>query len=379
MKKSRKIILSILAIFVLIVFFLILFMVIKVSPIAFLKLSKFDYSTSKPFYSIKKGELYYHDNFKFDYSKKAIYNIGNDVKKSDVYVSPDSRFIIFLSKSDSILKILSSKGELIHEIGIDSQRKSGRFWDNNYQWEINSESFLIIKDEIWDGNFSINNKCSIYRFNISANSFNKIISFDEEIYGCFPDRFGKHIYAKVYNKELDTFYLKKINLTNSEIEENIYSNHHSLPIENNEIFINFNKEDFQGYYSYDLNNIILDFNDYERIKTGLYTVKNDSLNLIVSGKSGFTFPKNFAYSFQEWGCFLPGNSFFISRIRSLNFNGNIVIDFNSLKYMKIEKTSGVFFSITNDDCNEFEFHNDIVPKIENFTTSIMIDFEKNFE
>lgn len=319
----------------------------------------FEFAANRPIYYYSDNKLYYDSLGKINLSKLPIWT-GQIADKYDkhVYVSPNSEYIA-VNVEDSKILILDKKGKILHEITpinksfVEEDRHSGNYWGEELVWNENSTQLYFMQDKKWVSNYSEHNRTSLFSYSITNNQVNKVIDLNTECEGTFYlNHKGQKLYYE-YADEKGDLPFKKIDLSkNTELESFYRNNNHKFEISSDSIFVNYNISHF-GNFSYDYKHLITTVSG-RNVESGLYYYSDSLIELIIKGKYGFGAFKGNHYSFLDNGEFLPGNRYFLGRLRANKYNGTIVIDVKTLKYMYFDKKIECFFSITNIDHPDFQ-------------------------
>ncbi|MBN4065818.1 hypothetical protein JYT51_00630 [Candidatus Amoebophilus asiaticus] len=352
------------------------------------KSSSFDYKASKPIYFYFDNKLFYNENGILDLKQKPIWKGEiNDLSRRHVFVSPDSRHIAINVDDDYIL-ILNNTGK---EIGIIKpiaeslvmeDRSTGVFLGEHLQWNMKSTDLYIMQDDslvddkIWHANKYWDTKSfkkAIYKYSIIDKQLKKVITLDERSQGRFYlNKDESQLYYQ-FADSIGKFAIKKIELRNNKTLATYYSIKRKLSIPNDSIFINY-KTDIFWNSSHNLQKTITTVSN-RIVQGGLYLYQDSLSKLIFKGTHGYHAFKGSSYSFLTGGEFLPGDQYYLGRIKSKEYDGSVIIDTESLKYIFIDKKIECFFSITNDYCLHFDYRlNKIHPNTE-WETSVSLIIE----
>ncbi|MEO3408111.1 hypothetical protein AAFN85_29625 [Mucilaginibacter sp. CAU 1740] len=341
------------------------------------KESHFEVFASKPLYYKIDGDLYYTADGKITSTLKPIWK--GDIE--DAFIAPDGKHAVIYNKNKLLL--IDNKGKSLFKIDdctelnvVAENRANGRFIAPSIQWNQNSDSFLILQDRVWEGNYSKKNRSSIYRYGIADGVFKLLVDLDEEV----ADEF---LFSTDPTKLYYEFATSKGNLAFKKIDlksRKALSEHFSddslrlRGINADSIYLNYHPSLFEQN-RYDLGGVVTTVGLGNDI-TGLYYRDKDSKTaLLLSGKNGYASFKGVGFDFFSGGYFLPGNRFFIAYINAKKFTGQVVIDIQTLKIMKLPKPASFYFNINTKDCRDFVFRYEIEPHV-NYPNTIATKIEK---
>ncbi|MCA9733852.1 MAG: hypothetical protein H6696_12465 [Deferribacteres bacterium] len=387
MSKKIKLIYKILIILIVVISLLFLFVYFFLfqahkneNPILYnFNPTKFSISTTKPIFFSEETNLFYSRTGNLTNKYNPIWS--GEIRNA--YVSPNSEYIIINTGLD--IQIVDYSGNLLQKFSNkdfsifnrktgSNNRQSGKFWGGEFQWDHNSNSFIFIKDDLYQEPPDTNDltKNSIYRYELQSGKIQPIFNCNERIsFNFYTSNSPSSIYYE-YATEEGNLGLKKVSSNNSTIEK-FLPKHRKISISPDSIFINYKIEQFQGY-SYDTKSLIVTIND-RIIQGGYYLTSKDTTKLLISGKYGYSAFKGFSYSFEKEGYFLPGNQFYLSNVRSSQYNGSLVFNIETGEYMKLNKEICCYFSVTNNDYSQFEFRYELVPLLPEFATSAVLRIE----
>ncbi len=312
--------------------------------------------TSKPIFYYTDNKLYYSENGEINFSKPIWNGYINSNKEIGltVSVSPNSKYIAF-NGNNSIIILNKNGNELanIKSVAKDmvDGRKSGKFWNSNFQWSKDSKNLYLMNDRVWNGNYSSSkNKTTLYRFSLNDKKKHKVIDLKEQSRNYYLDVNQNNLYYTAYDSIGDSWLLKKVNLKTNKVIDSLESNDDLFLTTNDSIFVNFKLQ--IEHYLNEQKEIITQRKD-SLCNTVL--VENKNKSLIFKGKCGYNAFKNWSYSYLEknnaW--FLPNDRFYLSFINSENYNGTVIIDTKNLTYKFYDKKIIPFYSFTNNDKKEF--------------------------
>ncbi len=312
----------------------------------------------KPTESLKiktSTPIFYYSDKKLFYSKNGEINLTNHIWKGEineryyenkVFVSPNSNFIAF--DNNGSIKVLNKKGDILKNIESVSTdmlngRKSGNFWNSDFQWSKNSENLYLMQDRVWEGNFNrAKNKSSLYKISTKTTELTKVIDLKEQSENFYLDSNESNLYFTAYDSINDEWLLKKLNLTTQKVIDTIEQNENWKLTTRDSIFINFKTSP---------GDIKLGKTIGESKKDTLcsiYLTENSNEKLIFKGKCGYNAFKGYNVGFFEtnFDLFLPNNRYFLSKMRVNEKDGTIIIDSESLKYRFYNRDIKPFFSVT---------------------------------
>ncbi|MFC0513887.1 hypothetical protein ACFFGT_06740 [Mucilaginibacter angelicae] len=326
--------------------------------------SHFEVSSSKPLYFKIDSGLYCAMDGKFTYQLKPVWK--GEIEEA--YISPDGKYAVIYNKNKLLLidnngKSLFKIDNCTNLIAVSENRDSGRFIASSVQWSKNSDSFLVLQDKVWDGNYSKKNRSSIYKYSLADKSFKPFMDLDEEVIEYFAlSTDGTKLYYEFATPKGDLAF-KKIDLKTRKILSEHFSDD-SLRLKGinaDSIYLNYHPKSF-NQNRYDLGGVVTTVG-LENDSTGLYYRDEARTVCLLSGANGYAGFKGVSFDFFSGGYFLPGNRFFIADIDSENFTGQVIIDVKTGKIMKMKKTIGFYFNINTNDCRDFIFKYDIEPHI----------------
>ena len=372
MKKVRKLIIGLVFIILLIMggLYLHFFKVLEneMPSLPNLNGTSLSLKTSKPIYYYNKNKLYYSPTGSLDYGKEHIFS----GKVSSISISPNSKYA-FINDSEDII-LINSTGQVVYNFSNDSPNRL-KFNSGSYesmQWYPDSENLLFSFD-IEEVNLKDSLVLSyIYEFNIQDKSFSRLYKSDEKITEYYPSKSGSFIYYEFVTEKGD-FGFKSVDLRSNSVNTMIAD---SLIESTDDIFINYDIKDFQGY-SYDTERLVVTINS-KSFPSGYYYHSDSTNKHMLGGDFGYLAFKGASYDFEKKGYFLPLNKYYLSQVEADEFNGTILFDTQSFQYQLIDSKLEAFFSITNKDHPEFEHRYDIEPKIPDFATSVQNDIHEQF-
>lgn len=312
--------------------------------------------TSKPIFYYTDNKLYYSENGEVNFSKPIWNGYINSNKEVGltVSVSPNSKYIAF--DNNGSVKILNQNGQELANIKPVAKdmldgRKSGKFWNSDFQWSKNSENLYLMNDRVWNGNYSRSkNKTTLYRISLNDNKKYKVIDLKEQSRNYYLDVNQNNLYYTAYDSIGESWLLKKVDLKAKKVTDSVKRNDDLFLINKDSIFVNFKSQ--IGHYLNDRKGITTQRKD-SLCNTVL--IENGSENLIFKGKCGYNAFKNWSYSYlgknNAW--FLPDDRFYMSFINSKNYNGTVIIDTENLTYRFYDKKITPFYSFTNNDKKQF--------------------------
>lgn len=341
------------------------------------KENHFEVFASKPLYYKIDDDLYYAADGKLTSTLKPIWK--GDIE--DAFIAPDGKYAVIYNKNKLLL--IDNRGRSLFKIDygtglneVAESRANGRFIASSVQWNQNSDSFLILQDKVWDENFSKKNRSSIYRYGVADSSFKPFIDLNEEVDNNFAlSTDGMKLYYEFATSKGDLAF-KKIDLkTRKTLSQHFSDDSLRLKgINADSIYLNYHPNLFKQN-RYDLGGVVTTVglgND----STGLYYRDKDKKTAcLLSGKNGYASFKGIRFDFFSGGYFLPGNRFFIADINAKNFAGQVVIDTQTLKIMKMKKPISFYFNINTNDCRDFIFRYEIEPHID-YPNAIATKIEK---
>ncbi len=319
----------------------------------------FNVTSNKPIYYYTDNKLYYDSLGEINLLKQPIW-IGEIADRHDkhVFVSPNSEFIAF-NVEDSKILILDKKGKTLHEIApinesfVEEDRFSGNYWGEEFVWNQSSTKLYFMQDKKWVSNFSDDNRTSLFSYSVQHDKVNKVVDLEIECKGTFYLNLNEEVLYFEFADDEGELPYKKFDLSSNKELSNIYRNDkHKLEISSDSIFVNYRVNQF-GNFSHDYKHLITTVGG-RNVDCGLYYYSDTLTKLLIKGKYGFGAFKGHHYSFLDDGEFLPGDRFYIGRLRADKYNGTLIVDVKTKKYKYIDKRIECFFSITNIDQSDFQ-------------------------
>lgn len=331
---------------------------------------EFNIFSNKPIYYYSENNLFYDSLGHIDLLKEPIWTGGiTDRFEKHVFVSPNSEFIAINEENRRIL-ILNKEGEILHEIApinksfVDENRRSGNYWGEVLIWNKNSTKLYFMKDRIWGRKFEDDNRSSLFSYSVEDDRVRNVIDLEFECsWSYYLSSDERTLYAMFADNNGELPY-KKIDLSSKKEICDIYKNNsYDKEITSDSIFVNYTIEHF-GNFSHDFKHLITTVSG-TNVEGGLYYYTDSLAKLLIKGKYGFGALKGNYYSFLKEGEFLPGNRFFVGRLRADEYEGTLIVDVKTKKYKYIDQKIHCFFSITSIDQpnlsrKEFEPSNQLI-------------------
>jgi hypothetical protein len=312
--------------------------------------------TSKPIFYYSNKELFYSENGEINLTKPIWKGeINERYYDNKVFVSPNSKYIAF--DNNGSIKILTQNGDELINIkpvakSMVDGRKSGKYWNSDFQWSENSENLYLMNDRVWEGSFNgLKNKTTLFKFSVKDKKIIKVIDLKEQSRNFYLDINQTNLYYTAYDSIGDNWLLKKLNLKTKRVIDTLKREKNWKIISNDSIFINFKTAPGDLKFG---KRIGRSEND---TLCNVYLIENDIEKLILKGKCGFDAFKGRKLGFLEQNLeiFLPNNRFYITEIYAKNHSGTIIIDTKTLEYKVYKKQIKPYFSNYKINYNDTKY------------------------
>jgi len=335
------------------------------------KPTKFDVLIDRPILIYFKDVLYYSRSGNI----KDLTNPIRYGKFRKIFVSPDSEYLLILVNRK--LTLLNNMGVVLDfispsmsEFDEDKPKEQEYFIADNIQWSPDSKSFFIIKmteRKKKDHNLKVDlYEKDLYQYRIINKSLIKqMSSFDSDNLFFSPN--GRTIFYSKYSNELDGYQLVSYDLISK--KKNLVKDYNKFLSKDkkNYYFINFNSREIMPRFGDSYNVISYDgsvsveargsklFGVKSKASQwgGVFVCKNKSDQEIIRSKDGYnSLYHNFFNLNLNGAHFFPGNRYFLFWIENKVFNGQLIVDTLTNKYMEFSKSNqryDYYFSITSKD------------------------------
>ncbi len=330
---------------------------------------EFEYKLDGPVYYSVENKLYYSQSGEINKSNQLIWS-GTFSGLQEV--SPDSRYISLIDTNQNLF-IIQNDGKLLAKFSnfnfseFDREVETGDYLGNSISWSSNSENLYFLKFSEYYGFIADSNRMELYKYSSVDNSLTEVYKIKEifwDKYYLSPDE--KYLYYETYDYKIDVSYFVKVDLEyDSIIFRYIDSANNNIRLNPDELHHSHDIGDFDQN-AYNKDKIIVNFPD-STDKDLVYLIENNSHKLLLEGVLGWHEFKNYHEGYFNWGYFLPGDRYFIAKIESETYSGQLIFDTESGKYMKAKEDLVFYFSIKSNiriDTNSYR----MLPKVRSRNT-----------
>ncbi|MHB8405525.1 MAG: hypothetical protein ACYDCJ_08900 [Gammaproteobacteria bacterium] len=305
------------------------------------------------------------------------YSIGNDLKYSNhidpeaptlfhgainnYLVSPDNKKIAVVSNGK--LMIVSSEKSNVRQVTpvksifIDQNHKhigESFFHDQDFQWSRDSKLLYLIKDEYYNsvGAQLFSNKGELWTYDLATRNL-RLVYKPFPAFNYFFDQKGI-LYFSVPNDVGD-------------LQLEYYDGHQVRDIGkpsgnkpyNDNLIINSIKSPFYSFYQYDYGDYILPVKGVQLVE-----MKNKTQELLIDNKplialsQGMGFKGPYYCSNVNESAFLPGDRYFVFNLYCGNYDGQLLIDASTGKYMTLPKDTQIYITLNTNTYKSYQITGD---------------------